>query len=107
MSALIKESLKPIQISLDQMNIVIDLFAKYLPDVQVWAFGSRAKWTARPYSDLDLALLCASKINPKQLSQLRYALEESRLPFTVDILEWSQIKPDFQRAIQADLCRIL
>jgi type I restriction enzyme S subunit len=33
------------------------ILQKHVPGYEVWAFGSRAKWTAKPYSDLDLVII--------------------------------------------------
>ena len=30
------------------------LLRRHLPGVEVWAYGSRVRWNARPQSDLDL-----------------------------------------------------
>ena len=41
----------------DHWEIVRSLLEKHVPQYAVWAFGSRAKWTAKDYSDLDLAVI--------------------------------------------------
>lgn len=47
----------PIDICQNQLEIVQAILRKHVPDQEVWAFGSRAKGTARQYSDLDLAVI--------------------------------------------------
>ncbi len=46
-----------IDIREDHWDIVQGILQKYVPQYEVWAFGSRAKWTAKQYSDLDLAII--------------------------------------------------
>ena len=46
-----------IDIRPDHWDIVQGILQKHVPQYEVWAFGSRAKWTAKQYSDLDLALI--------------------------------------------------
>lgn len=65
----------------------------FLPDVEVWAYGSRVKGKAKKSSDLDLVVFGDSS---NQLGNLRIAFEESDLPFRVDILNWNEI-PEFFR----------
>jgi predicted nucleotidyltransferase len=40
----------------DQLQIVQHILQRRVPTFDVWAFGSRVKGTAKPYSDLDLAV---------------------------------------------------
>ncbi|MCX7123151.1 MAG: nucleotidyltransferase domain-containing protein [Gammaproteobacteria bacterium] len=96
-------SAPPIELSIDQWAIVKDILKKYVPDIQVCAFGSRAKWAAKPYSDLDLTLISADPLEVKQLGQLKYAFEESKLPFNVDLLEWRTAPESFKKMILPDL----
>ncbi len=55
-------------------------------DVKIYLFGSRAEGKNTPYSDIDLAFESDKDIS-KKLSQLRYILEESNLPYKVDIVD--------------------
>ena len=83
-------------------KIIDDILGQYPYDFYV--FGSRAKGTHQKFSDIDL---CAMKVIPDiQKSQLHTAFEESNLPFKVDIIEWSKISDDFQRAIKDDFVKI-
>lgn len=83
-----------------QAQSLLNLLALHVPHMQVWAFGSRIKGTARASSDLDLVFFAGEADKP-QLSILREALEESLLPFAVDMLVWNDISPAFQAHIQA------
>lgn len=84
-----------IHISSAQRKILSTLFEQYLPGVLVWVFGSRVKGNFRPESDLDLVVF--SKVTQSALvSSLREALDESSLPFSVDVLVWDEIKQDFR-----------
>ena len=47
----------PIDVSPEEWRIIRDILRKHVADREVWAFGSRAKRTARRYSDLDLAII--------------------------------------------------
>lgn len=83
-----------------QEQLLLELIAQQVPHLQVWAFGSRVKGTARPSSDLDLVFF-AQDTDQALLGSLREAFEESLLPFAVDLLVWKDISPAFQQHIEA------
>ncbi|MBF0309992.1 MAG: nucleotidyltransferase domain-containing protein [Magnetococcales bacterium] len=75
------------------------LLRRFLPGVTVWAYGSRVKGTARPYSDLDLVVF-ATSAQRSPVAELQEALEESNLPFPVDVLVWDDLPASFHRNIE-------
>lgn len=72
---------------------------KYVPQYEVWAFGSRAKWTAKEFSDLDLAIISDRPIPFKIISSIEEDLSEAPLPYKVDILDWAKVSEDFKKII--------
>ena len=91
--------MQAIDITPDQRKILFDLLNDYLPGVAVWAYGSRIKGTARPQSDLDLAVFAAAE-QKRAVAALKEALEESQLPFRVDLFVWDEIPAQFRKNIQ-------
>jgi len=91
--------MQDIDITPDQRKILLDLLNDYLPDVTVWVYGSRIKGTARPQSDLDLAVF-ASAEQKRAVAALKEALDESLLPFRVDLFVWDEIPAQFRENIQ-------
>ncbi len=83
----------------DQLAIVRRLLAQHVPECEVRAFGSRAAGNAKPYSDLDLALVGPEKLAPNKLHRLREAFAESTLSIRVELLDWHTISENFQRII--------
>lgn len=75
------------------------ILAKHVPGCEVRAFGSRVKWTAKDYSDLDLAVVGSKPLTLKQTGQLAEAFEESNLPIRVDVLDWHTISEEFKKII--------
>lgn len=88
-----------IDISSNHLDIVVETISKHLADCQVRVFGSRYKHTAKKYSDLDIALVGEAKIDWKIIACINDELEESDLPFRVDILDWNSISPQFRKTI--------
>ena len=83
----------------EQKATLQTLLRRFLPGVMVWAYGSRIKGTARPYSDLDLVVFTTSAQRPL-VAELKEALDESNLPFPVDVLVWDDIPASFHRNIE-------
>lgn len=92
---------RPIDVEPQHLKTLLGLLAQYLPDTTVWAFGSRVKWTSRPDSDLDLVVFAKEDQHPK-VYQLKEALEESNLPFRVDVLVWDVISEAFHNNIRQE-----
>lgn len=88
----------------EQLAIVRELLKKHIPDREVLAFGSRAKGTARKYSDLDLAIMGNDPVTPAaRYMGLKDDLTESRLPFMVDLVEWASLSDDWMlKAVRRD-----
>lgn len=89
----------PIDIRLDLWAIVRDILCKHVPDYEVWAFGSRVKGTAKPYSDLDLAIISDRRLSLDITAGLSEAFSESDLPWRVDVLDWAATSEAFQKII--------
>lgn len=86
----------------EYVAIIDALLAQYVPDMTVWAYGSRVQGTAHTSSDVDLVIR-----NPKDLTQpqknlmsLRSAFRDSILPITVDVQDWARIPVAFQEEIE-------
>ena len=76
------------------------ILAEHVPGCEVRAFGSRAAWNAKDYSDLDLAIVGSSLLDWRTISRLKEAFEESDLPMRVDVLDWHDTSESFQRIIE-------
>ncbi len=94
-----------IDISSEHKEILLSLLQTYLPNTKVWAYGSRVKWKARSNSDLDLVVF-SEKQQALAVSDLKDALEESDLPFRVDLLVWDDIPEQFQTNIKAQYVEV-
>ena len=81
---------------------VARILQQHVPTLEVWAFGSRATWTAKPYSDLDLALITAHPLTLEQSGVLKEAFDESDLPIRVDLVDWAATDESFRRINEQD-----
>jgi uncharacterized protein len=63
----------------------------------VFVFGSRADGHAKPYSDYDIGLYAESPIDWSAMAKISEELEESDLPVTVDLVDFSKVTSDFKK----------
>ena len=78
------------------------ILQQHLPEFDIWAFGSRVTWTAKAYSDLDLAVITSAPLSLQRLAQIKEAFDESDLPFRVDIVDWAATGEPFRQIIERD-----
>ena len=91
-----------IDLNPNHLGTVKAILAEHVPECEVRAFGSRATWTAKDYSDLDLAVVGKGPLDWKSLGRLKEAFEESDLPMRVDVLDWYSISDSFRKVIEQD-----
>jgi type I restriction enzyme S subunit len=83
-----------------QWGIVRDILRQHVPQFDVFAFGSRAKRTAKPYSDLDLAIMTITPLPLSVGAALAEAFSESDLPWKVDVVDWAATGGEFRAVIE-------
>ena len=84
------------------LDTVKAILHAHVPGREVWAFGSRARRCAKPYSDLDLAILGEEAISLDTLAALNEAFAESDLPWKVDVVDWARLGDAFRRIVERD-----
>ncbi len=87
-----------LQLNEKHLALIRELLNRHLPGVEVWAYGSRIKGTAKPWSDLDLVVF-ADPLQQNAVGELREAFEESDLPFRVDLFVWDELPASFKENI--------
>ena len=86
----------------DHWAIVCSILRQHVPDRKVLAFGSRATWAAKDYSDLDLAIMGDEPLSPDATSALAEGFGNSDLPFKVDLVDWAKIDEIFRDIVRRD-----
>ncbi len=66
---------------------------------QVWIFGSRARGDHKTFSDIDLLFSFPEKAPAGLLGLISEALEESRLPFKVDLVNESELADSYREGV--------
>lgn len=91
-----------IDIRPDHWEIVRSILHKHVPQYEVWAFGSRATWKAKEYSDLDLAIITDRPLSLDVSASLSDDFSESELPWRVDVVDWATTGESFRNIIERD-----
>ncbi len=89
-----------------ELEIVDRILARYVPNCEVRAFGSRANWSAKDYSDLDLAVVGETTLDQLIVDELKEAFAESDLRYRVDVVDWHAVSDAFRDAIRDESVRI-
>ena len=69
--------------------------------VRVYFFGSRAKGVSTLGSDVDVAVEGLGPENRAIIRRLREKLEESTIPYKVDVIDLDQVGDEFRQSVLA------
>jgi len=92
---------RAIDITAEERKTILALLEQHIPGTAAWVYGSRANWTARPQSDLDLVVFPEPE-QRQSVGDLREAFEESNLPFRVDLFVWDEVPDSFRAQIELE-----
>jgi type I restriction enzyme, S subunit len=93
----------PIDIRSVDLAIVQDILRAVLPaPAKVYVFGSRALWTTKDGSDLDLAIDAGRTLTREESLDLADAFEESDLPYKVDVVDLHDVSESFKAIVDRD-----
>lgn len=92
--------MRTIDISPGDMETVMGILRVHAPGREVWVFGSRITGSAKPFSDLDLAVMGDKPLPSSALAEMKESFSESNLPFKVDVVEWADTSPQFRKIIE-------
>lgn len=91
-----------LQINKSDYLILQSILSKY--PYHFYAYGSRVKGNAKKFSDLDICF--KEDIPSYRVVELEEELENSDLPFIVELVNWKHMRPTFQEMIKKDLVLI-
>jgi predicted nucleotidyltransferase len=101
----LNNSLQTIHLPVRYRQVVLDAVKQYIPEADVFAYGSRVRGDYHAASDLDLVVRFPENFSASQsfskLEALREALSDSRLPIFVQLVDWNRIPESFRDEIRA------
>lgn len=85
----------PMNIYLEEIKQrVLEIFAE--EDISIALFGSMAGGSMTTGSDVDVALIPRPSVDRRKLALLRETLEESNVPYVVEIVDFSEVSAEFR-----------
>lgn len=81
-------------------RIVLESLASHR--VQVFLFGSRADGRPVRGSDIDVAILPLEPLPAGLLTEISEALENSRVLYTVDLVDLTRVEPAFRERVERE-----
>ncbi len=95
--------MKRIDVAPHELKTVKEILEKTVaPETLIIIFGSRIKGTHKKFSDLDICLKYTSPISSKTMGDLRELFECSNLPYKVDLVDYRNISPAFQKIVDKE-----
>ncbi len=83
----------------DYIDIVKQIVLKQVPNdaFAIFLFGSRAVRNAKPLSNIDIGILGTEPLPMIVKAHLDADLEESIVPFKIDLIDFYQVDKDFKK----------
>jgi len=81
-------------------RIVLDALGEH--DAAVWLFGSCARGDVLQHSDIDIGILPRDKLPRGFFGELRADIEDSTIPYDVDVVDLSHAAPEVVREVQRE-----
>lgn len=94
-----------INLKQEYLNELYQIFQEYCPKAEIWAYGSRVNGDSHSGSDLDLTVISFNS-DKKHISELREKLNDSDLPFLVDINEYEELPAYFKEEIKKNYIKL-
>ncbi|MBI3590112.1 MAG: nucleotidyltransferase domain-containing protein [Candidatus Melainabacteria bacterium] len=72
-------------------------------NVKIFIFGSRARGDNYIGSDVDIGLISKGKIDSSKISLLKEKIENSNIPYKVEIVNFNEVSEDFKNEALKDI----
>lgn len=82
-----------------EQDTMIKLLQVLFPGVKIYLFGSRARKTNAPESDIDLALDIGRETTFQELGRARRVLDSLHLILKIDVVDMCSISDDLKNTI--------
>lgn len=78
---------------------IIGLISVLIPQAKIILFGSRARGTNAPRSDIDVAVDAQKPLPPVVIDEAKSMLEASNIMYKVDVLDLNSVTENMRKAI--------
>ena len=88
------------EINSETKQKIISIIKALMPTAKIYLFGSRARGTARKWSDIDIALDVGHAVPLTAIDELISMFQATNIPYKIEIVDFHQVNPDMQNAIK-------
>ena len=88
----------------EQEKIIKNILNKY--PYEFYYYGSRVKGDYTKSSDLDIMLKSDKNVSPETIKKIENEFNASKIPFIVNIADYSNLDEYFYKLIEKDLVKI-
>ena len=93
------------EVTISEIKKIVFQFLNPQKD-RVFIFGSRAIGGERKFSDVDIGIESKRKLTGEILVNIREAFEESNIPYTVDVVDFSNVSEKFKTLALQKIIRL-
>lgn len=87
---------------IEEQEKIVKLLTALLPTVKIILFGSRARGTHRPTSDIDIALDAGRKLGTLEIAQAQNILEALNIPQKIELVDIHAIPEEMKTIISKE-----
>ena len=78
---------------------IIAILSALFPKAEIYLFGSRARGTQSPRSDIDIALKEEKKISRSAIGEIISMFENSCIPYKIQIVDFNAVSDAMRKSI--------
>jgi len=78
---------------------ILAVLTALMPGVTIYLFGSRARGTHSPRSDIDIALQGPEKLSRHAIAEIVRMLQASDIPYKIEIVDFNRVSDDIRESI--------
>ncbi len=83
-------------------NKILSFIKAFLPNANIYLFGSRARGTHHETSDIDIAIDDKKIIDNNIIIQLKNGIDTLNIPYTVDVVDINNVSEILKKQIERD-----
>ena len=81
---------------------IIGLLTVLVPEVKIYLFGSRARGTHSPHSDIDIALDAGEALSLAAIDEAKSVMAASNLIYRIDVVDMNRVSDDMRSVIMQE-----
>jgi len=78
---------------------ILAVLTALMPGVTIYLFGSRARGTHSPRSDIDIALQSTEQLSRHAIAEIVRMLQASDIPYKIEIVDFNRVSDDMRTSI--------